>query len=331
MQTVKVPKSQFHRIVIVTYPGAQALDVFGPADVFDAATRLGAPVPYRIQVVSPSGGLNRLSNGISIDTDSAKTARGRIDTLVVTGGAGPALSDVVLADGVRRLAARSVRVTSVCTGAVILAAAGLLEGRRATTHWGYSKQMQKSFPTVTVEADSIWINDDNVWTSAGVTAGMDLALALVTVDCGPTIAREIARWLVIYMQRPGGQSQFSDRSSPPSALHTDLGILLDWISDHLDHDLRVSTLAVQAAMSPRQLLRRFSEDLKTTPAAYVLEQRLEKVRTLIELTNLDVAAIGRQSGFINVETLHRAFKRKFGTTPARHRELFASSPAQLMS
>jgi transcriptional regulator GlxA family with amidase domain len=320
-----MPGKLAHRVVIVAHRGGQSLDVFGPADVFDAATRLGAVLPYRVEAVSVEGGPMRLSNGIAIETAAIVALRGKIDTLIVAGGSAPALGEQLLVTGVQRLAKRSIRIASVCTGASVLAEAGLLDGRRATTHWAYSEAMQRRFPAVRVEANQIWVNDDHVWTSAGVTAGMDLALALVSADCGTAIARDIARWLVMYLQRPGGQSQFSDRLPMASPKPSELTSLVDWVEANLGRDLSVTALAAQAAMSTRQLLRRFNDDLSTTPAAFVLHRRLDAARSLVETTSLDLAAIGRQCGFTNVETLHRSFKRRFGTTPGRHRELFAAS------
>jgi transcriptional regulator GlxA family with amidase domain len=314
-----------HRIVIVTYPQGQSLDIVGPADVFDAATRLGAPLRYRIEVVSVEGGPLTLSNGITMHTAQMAKRRGPIDTLLVAGGRGPGLVDPRLSSAVARLASRSKRVASVCTGAFVLAEAGLLDRCRATTHWASSGLLQSRYPNVVVEADRIWIRDHDVWTSAGVTAGIDLALALVTDDCGPDLSREIARWLVIYLQRPGGQSQFSDHLAAPVPKRPELTVLLDWMRNNLTADLSVAALSAHASMSARQLLRRFHDDLDSTPAAVVLDLRLSAAKTMIETTSLDMATIARRSGFSNLETLHRNFKRRFGTSPGRHRELFSAA------
>jgi transcriptional regulator GlxA family with amidase domain len=317
-----------HRVVIVIYPFAQSLDLCGPADVFDAATRLGATRRYRIETVSVDGGPVEMSNGLTIQSVPMRSIRGRIDTLMVVGGLRVTTDYKALVNGVLRLAGRSDRVTSVCTGAVVLAAAGLLDNRRVTTHWAFCEQLQDQFPAVVVEPSKIWVNDGHIWTSAGVTAGMDLALALVTADCGGAIARDIGRWLVMYLHRPGGQSQFSDQLVPQGSALQPLSALLEWIEDNLERDLSVQALATQAAMSPRQLLRHFQSGLSTTPANYVLSRRLTAARSLIETTSVDLASVGRQCGFRNVETMHRAFRRQFGTTPGRHRELFATPGAQ---
>jgi transcriptional regulator GlxA family with amidase domain len=315
------------RVVIVTYPNVQSLDVFGPADVFDAATKLGGVPAYRVELASVRGGRVTLSNGTVVHTSKLGAISGSIDTLVVAGGRGGDLFDRRLSAAVAEVAQRCRRVASVCTGAFVLAEAGLLDGRRATTHWASSQRLQDRYPTVEVEADHIWTRDGNVWTSAGVTTGIDLALAMVADDHGTQLAREISRWLVVYVQRLGTQSQFSDRLMRQEPGRADLAELLTWIESNLSADLSVAALAEKAAMSERQLLRRFKEDIGIAPASFVLDARLCAAKSLLESTTFDVATIARRTGFANVETLHRGFRRRFGTTPGRHRDLFSAREA----
>ncbi|MBV8386847.1 MAG: AraC family transcriptional regulator, partial [Acidimicrobiia bacterium] len=224
------------RVVIVAFPDVQSLDVTGPAEVFAAGGG------YRVEVVAPTAGVVRASSGIALWADRALAdVRGPTDTLVVAGGAGTreVMADETFVSAIRRLAPKCRRVSSVCSGAFVLAAAGLLDGRRATTHWGWCDLLAESFPTVTVEPDRIFVRDGDVWTSAGVTAGIDLALAMVEDDCGRDVALAVARRLVVFLKRPGGQSQFSAQLAGQLAERQPLGDLQAWIADHLDEDLSV--------------------------------------------------------------------------------------------
>jgi transcriptional regulator GlxA family with amidase domain len=251
--------------------------------------------------------------------------RGPLDTLIVAGGDGArgALADRALVRFVARAGERARRVCSVCTGAFVLAEAGLLSGRRATTHWASCAALAERHPDVLVQADPIFVRDGNVATSAGVTAGMDLALALVEEDLGPDVAREVARWLVLFLKRPGGQSQFSVPLSGPAASRPALRELQDWIPLHLDEDLSVEALARRALMSPRNFARAFRRELGTTPAAYVERLRVERARALLQSGEAPTKAVAAACGFANVETLRRAFQRRVGTSPAAYRQRFA--------
>jgi transcriptional regulator GlxA family with amidase domain len=224
-----------------------------------------------------------------------------------------------------RLARRAGRVASVCTGALLLAAAGALDGRRATTHWSACARLADRHPCVDVEPDRIYVRDGDVWTSAGVTAGIDLALALVEHDAGPELAHAVAGWLVVFVRRPGGQAQFSAQLLSQPARSPAVVELQRGLPDHLDEDLTVEALAGRVGMSPRNLARRFKEETGVTPAAFVESLRVETARRLLESTDLTVAAVARRVGVAHAETLHRSFRRRLGTTPQQYREHFNRS------
>jgi transcriptional regulator GlxA family with amidase domain len=315
-------------IVIVAYPGVQSLDVTGPLEVFAVANRY-RPGSYRTFVVARGPDeVIRTSSGLGLVVDEPVAAvRGPIDTLVVAGGEGTAgaLADAELVSWIGRAAERSRRVTSVCSGAFLLAAAGLLDGRHATTHWSACALLARLHPEVAVEGDRIYVRDGHVWTSAGVTAGMDLALALVEDDHGGPLALEVARQLVMFTQRAGGQSQFSAQLAVPRAERRPLRQALAHIADHLAADLSVPALARHAAMSPRTFARAFRAEVGTTPAAYVQAVRVEAARRLLETTTDGTAEVARACGFGTVETMHRAFRRTVHTTPAQYRRHFAAT------
>jgi transcriptional regulator GlxA family with amidase domain len=319
-------------VVILAYPGVQSLDITGPLEVFATANRYGASPAYVPTVVSVRGGTVVTSSGLGLATAPAPAPIPRrggrpIDTLVVAGGEGTpgALDDPALLAWLRTAAAASRRVTSVCSGAFLLAAAGLLEGRRATTHWSVCDLLARLHPGVEVEPDRIYVRDDHVWTSAGVTAGMDLALALVEEDHGGTLALEVARQLVLFTRRGGGQSQFSTQLAAQVADRPSLRTVLAHVAEHLDDDLSVPALARRAAMSPRTFARSFAAEVGTTPAAYVQAARVEAARRLLESTDRSTAEVARACGFGTVETMHRAFRRTVRTTPGQYRRHFAVS------
>ncbi len=224
----------------------------------------------------------------------------------------------------RDLAERSRRVASVCTGAFVLAAAGLLDGRRATTHWGWCDELQRRHPAVTVERDPIFVVDGALRTSAGVTAGMDLALALVEEDLGPRVALDVARWLVVFVKRPGGQAQFSAQLAAQAADRAPLRDLQAWMADHLDADLSVPALAARACMSERHFARAFKAETGMTPAAHVEALRVERARLALEAGATPIDAVARRCGFGTVETLRRAFARRLGVSPSAYRNRFAA-------
>lgn len=303
-------------IAIPLFPGFQVLDVAGPLAVFEAASHFaGRAGGYTASLVSCDGGPVTSSAGVAMQSRPLSAAR-RPDTLLVPGGAGTREGDVDrrLAEYLRACAERSRRVTSVCTGAFLLARAGLLDGRQATTHWRYAGRLARRHPEVKVSADRIWVNDGKFWTSAGVCAGIDLALALVTEDFGRTVARRSAREVVVYYQRPGGQSQFSTVEELCDASGR-FAPLLAWIRANVARPLRVEDLAARMAMSPRNFARRFREEVGLTPARVVSQIRLEVARTLVETTRQPIARVARNTGFGDSETMRRAFVRRFGQPP----------------
>jgi transcriptional regulator GlxA family with amidase domain len=313
------------RIVLVAYEGMQLLDLVGPLEVFAMANRQVADT-YRVEVVSGPGGTVKSSSGLEVGS-SPLPRRGAIDTLMVVGGLGTAdaVRDDDLINWVRAAARRSQRVTSVCSGAFVLAVAGLLDNKRATTHWSECDQLAAMFPTVSVEPDPIFVRDGDTWTSAGVTAGMDLALALVEDDLGADVAREVARWLVLFVQRPGGQSQFSAQLAAQQPERDSLRELTAWMADHLASDLSVPALARRAGMSTRNFSRAFRNELGQTPASYAETLRIEAARRLLESTDRTIDDVARACGFGTVETMHRSFNRTVRVTPGQYRRHFAST------
>ena len=311
-------------VVIVTFDTAQILDVTGPLEVFSSASRFLRAVRYRTQVVTTIGGPVRASCGLEFASTAIGDVTGPVDTLMVAGGADmdAAAADAELLAQVRRLAAEARRVTSVCSGAFVLAAAGLLEGRRATTHWAECGLLDETYADVTVDLDAIYVRDGNVWTSAGVTAGIDLALALVAEDHGHQAAATIARQLVVYLQRSGGQAQFSSLLAGQAADTEPVRDLLAWLRDHLTDDLSVAALARQINLSERQFTRVFKAEVGATAADHVEAVRLESACRLLETTNRTIEQIARTCGFGTPETMNRTFRRRLDTTPGEHRHHF---------
>jgi transcriptional regulator GlxA family with amidase domain len=316
------------RVVIVAFPGVQTLDVTGPAEVFRAASLIHPP-GYRVTVAATQTGPLATSTVSLVPDARLDQCDGRIDTLIVAGGMGARRAEEHpwLVEWIADAATRSRRVASVCTGAFLLARAGLLDGRRATTHWASCADLAARYPAVTVEPDPIFVRDGDVATSAGVTAGMDLALALVEEDVGRDVALEAARWLVVFLQRPGGQAQFSAQLAAQTADRAPLRELQAWIPDHLDEDLSVPALARRACMSERNFARAFRRETGRTPGAYVEAARVERARIALETGALPVEAIAGQAGFGTVETMRRAFRRQVGVSPIEYRTRFRRQAA----
>jgi transcriptional regulator GlxA family with amidase domain len=311
------------RVVLLGFENLQALDLTGPNEVFSVAARL-VPGSYTTEIVAPRKSFRSWS-GMRIEADcTTARCRGPIDTLVLAGGDGvmAAHDDAALVSWVRAAAARSRRVASVCTGAFLLARAGLLDERTATTHWSACAELARRYPRVHVESDPIFVRSDNVYTSAGVTAGIDLALALVEDDLGPKVARDVARWLVLFLRRPGGQSQFSAALAAQRAVREPLRELQAWMVDHLDEDLSVHALAERAYMSPRNFARAFKREVGMTPAVYAETLRVERARTLLETGGEGVEQVALSCGFGTVETMRRVFRRTLGVSPGDYRERF---------
>jgi transcriptional regulator GlxA family with amidase domain len=319
------------RIVVLALPSSQSLDVVGPVEVFDAASRLAATAPYEISVVAPGGGELTTGSGLRLAVDPLPGPRASLDTILVAGGEGArrvAADDEAIA-WLRRAAPRARRVGSVCTGAFALATAGLLDGRRCTTHWAHCGALARAFPALSVEPDPIYVRDGDVWTSAGVTAGMDLALALVEEDLGAAIALEVARWLVVFLKRPGGQAQFSaglaaQASAAAVSVREPLRELQGWITDNLSADLSVGALAARACLSERHFARAWRAETGLTPAAYVEGLRVERARALLE-DGVPVDAVARACGFAGGEVLRRVFHRRLGVAPSAYRERFRTA------
>lgn len=331
-----IPAWMIRRVAIVAFERCQPLDVVGPFEVFDAARRLRArqgETPYQPILVGAGSGPLRSTSRLALVPDvglARLVGRGAppIDTLIVAGGdgAGEASRDRVLVDRVRRAAGRARRVASVCTGAFVLAAAGLLDGRRATTHWASCGELARRFPAVRVERDPIDVRDGAVWTSAGVTAGIDLALALVEEDLGREIALEIARWLVVFVRRAGGQSQFSAQLAAQTAERVPVRDLQAWIVEHPEAALDVPSLAGKVAMSVRHFSRVFRAETGASPAAYVERVRVETARRLLETTGRSIEGVASAAGFANPEALRRAFGRRVGLSPREYRARFGPAP-----
>lgn len=330
-QAIKVVRSASHpshgrrrRIVFVVFDGTQLLDLTGPLDVFATANTLARADLYDTTVGSLAGGSVRSASGLSFSTTRLASVRGAIDTLMITGGPGTraALSSAPLLRSIVRLSSNARRTGSVCSGSFLLAEAGLLDNRRATTHWQWCSLLADRYPAVDVLPDAIFVVDEHVWTSAGVTAGIDLALELVGRDHGADLANQVARQLVVYRKRAGGQSQFSatpEGRGPDSAM---LRPVLNWMKENLEADLSICALASSANMSERNFARVFRRETKSTPAAFVEWLRIDQARTLLETTTHPVSTVAKRCGFGTVETMHRVFRRRLGTTPGQHRAHF---------
>ena len=321
---------------MVTYPGVQLLDVVGPLEVFAAASEAvgvhGAEATargYEITVVGSAPGTVRASSGLTIGVDRAyEDLPDEIDTLIVAGGHGTARAfrEPRILEAVRAGAARARRTCSVCTGAFVLAAAGLLDGRRATTHWGSADDLARRFPEVDVDPDPIFVRDGDVWTSAGVTAGMDLALALVEDDLGRDLALEVSRRMVFFLKRPGGQSQFSAQLAGQAADRDPLRELQAWVVEHPAEDHAVERLAARVSMSPRNFSRVFAKQVGLSPGRFVERVRVEAARRRLEESPGSVDAVASDVGFGTAETMRRAFLRQIGVGPSAYRERFNSAP-----
>jgi transcriptional regulator GlxA family with amidase domain len=323
--------ARLHRVVVVAYPTCQSLDLMGVIEVFADANRqaeaTGLPKQYSAELAAPNVGLVETSSGIPLMASlSIDRISGPIDTLIVGSGSGAreAAEDSHAVAELRRLAVTAKRVAAVCTGAFPLAATGLLDGRNAATHWARCKQLAQRFPEVTVDADAIFVTDGKFHTSAGGTAGIDLALALVENDLGRQIALAIARQLVVFLKRPGGQSQFSGHmmaqiEGENSERFAALG---RWMLENLDSDLSVDTLAARVAMSPRNFARRFREAMGTTPAQYVQRLRIDVARRLLTEGEMQTGEVAARCGFGSLETMRVAFHRHVHVAPQQFRARF---------
>ncbi len=315
------------RVELLAFPDVQLLDITGPFQVLAGANRQaeesGQPLPYDLKVVAAVPGPVRSSAGLAFLAEPLPPADLPLHTLIIAGGHGirAAFRDRSLVDWVKQRAEVTRRVTSVCSGAFILAATGLLDGRRAATHWFNCAALARIFPAVRVEQDPIYINDSGIWTSAGVTAGIDMALALVEADLGRAMATAVARHLVVFAKRPGGQAQFSAELALGGSDAT-FDNLHGWMKENLRGNLAVPALAERAGMSERSFLRHYRQITGTTPARAVERVRVEAARKALSETRLPVKRIARDCGFGTEETMRRSFMRVLAVNPHTYRERF---------
>jgi transcriptional regulator GlxA family with amidase domain len=325
-------KNELRNIVIVAYDGIELLDATGPIEVFETVNKTmrengDTGSAYTISVLAERPGVVATSSGLKLIADAAwHDCPDQIDTLLVVGSTAEyldrAMANSELMRWLRAVGIRARRLVSVCTGAFLLAEAELLDGRRATTHWMYVERLRDNYPRVSVEPDAIYVRDGSVSTSAGVTTCMDLALSLVEEDFGRKIALTVARRLVLYLKRPGGQTQFSTNLRAQMAVDSPLGPLLAWLEENAHLKVKVEELAGRAAMSPRNFARAFVRETGMPPAKYIDQIRLERAIRFLEDTSNRIETIALESGFASAEQLRRTFQRRMGITPLAYRERF---------
>jgi transcriptional regulator GlxA family with amidase domain len=321
------------RVAMLIYPGVAPLDVAGPLQVFGVANFLSQQKLYDVVTMAPSAAPVPTPLGFAFMPTFAMTALPLpVDTLLVSGGGGPdAGSEPAILDWLKHAAPQARRFGSICTGAFTLGAAGLIAGKRVTTHWAFGAELARRNPTATVEINPIFIRDGNLYTSAGISAGIDLALALLEEDHGRDLALAVARYLVLFLKRSGGQAQFSTQLAAQFSSVPAMQKIQHWCHDHLDGDLRVAALAKQAAMSTRNFIRMFHEDTGRTPAEFVESARLQAACRLLGDTNLTVKTIASRCGIGSAANLRRIFMRRLGVSPAQYRDKFrvqAAMPAE---
>jgi transcriptional regulator GlxA family with amidase domain len=318
------------QIVIVGYHRAELLDIASVTSTLALSNPMGADPPYRTLVVCPGGRSITCQSGLVLRAEQPlERVVGPIDTLIVSGGIGhrAAAADTRLVGHVRRLARESRRVASVCTGASVLAAAGLLDGRRATTHWEFAKRLADDHPQVCVDPDPIYIRDGRIATSAGMTSALDLTLSFIAEDHGPELARRVARTLVTYLQRPGNQAQMSMHVAAPPPDHSVVRDVTDRITGNLAGDLSTTALAREAGVSERHLNRLFVEHLGQSPGRFVRQARAEAAAQLLISTSLPLPRVAARCGFRSAETLRQAFVARYRTPPSRYRATHAAQAA----
>lgn len=333
--SAKRPAHRYRKIAVLAFDGALATDIAGPSDAFGIVNRLhedetlpALPKPaYEIRYLSLRGGLIRASSGLTLETEKPSARLlARLDTLIVSGGSWmlETIKDRALVRWIAKAAPCARRVCSVCSGAFLLAEAGLLDGRNAVTHWAMVDEFRARYPKVKLALDPIYVEDGKVWSSAGVTAGIDLALALIRHDHGAAIATRVAKQMVVFLQRPGGQAQFSAAllaQETQAAKDDPLLAITAYIAANLDRDLSVAALAAQAGMSPRSFARLFSNGL--TPAKLVEATRVEAAARALSDSQASIKQIAARCGFGDEERMRRAFLRKLGVAPSGYRERFA--------
>ncbi|AXE34642.1 GlxA family transcriptional regulator [Chromobacterium phragmitis] len=318
-------------IVFFIHSGFDMLDLAGPLCAFRLANCGAAVPPYRLRIVSVQGGLVPDAMGLLLDSLAFETQAGAgLDTLLVAGGPIPDLPDPGIASAIQALSAQARRSCSVCTGAFLLAAAGLLSGRRATTHWRHAPRLQREYPDCRVDGDKIFVQDGPIWTSAGISAGIDLAIALIEDDLGSQAARQVSREMVVYHRRPSGQSQFSEMDDlcPQSDR---LRAALAFLRAHIARDIRVGDLAAAACLGERQFNRLFRQETGETPARAIERLRVEIARARLASGKEPIAAIARAAGFHDPERMRRAFLRQLGQTPQAYRRQAARERGETTS
>jgi transcriptional regulator GlxA family with amidase domain len=318
---------------MLAYRDVQILDVTGPLEIFARTARwlqdhhrVRQPA-YEINLIAPTAGLIQTSGGLSLNVVSSYRDSKPADTLLIAGGIGytSAMHDTAMISWIRVQARRVERIGSICTGAMLLGAAGLLDGKRVTTHWAYCSQLALVAPRAQIEPDALFVRNGRLYTSAGVTAGMDMALAMVEEDWGKATSLAVAQELVMYLRRPGGQSQFS-RHLQAEAQDDRLGQLQLWILEHLDQDLSVELLAAHTKLSVRHFTREFTARAGVAPMAFVMRMRVEEARRLIESGAMQLKGVARRSGFKDEQGLRRAFLRLLSVTPYDYRLRFTRNP-----
>ncbi|HEY1830236.1 MAG TPA: DJ-1/PfpI family protein [Acidimicrobiales bacterium] len=318
-------------VVIVTFEGIQPIDAVGPHEVFHGATRTlraeGRSGGYDLVLASVGGGPVRTESGLELGSQPLPEGSDRIDTLILPGGSGSrkAAADPQLMEWVRRAARRSRRVATVCSGTFLAAEAGLIDHKRVTTHWARAAELAEAYPAVVVDPDPIYRRDGKVWSSAGVTAGIDLALALVEEDYGVAVAQTVARWLVMFLHRPGGQTQFAAPVWVPRAERSAVRSVQTLIESAPEADHRLPVLAAAATMSVRHFARVFTDEVGETPTRFVERVRLEAARHQLETTSDTLDRVALRTGLGTAETLRRVFQRRLGVSPDAYRHRFATA------
>jgi transcriptional regulator GlxA family with amidase domain len=320
--------STSRRIVVVAVPPVDELDLVGPLHVFSSVNRLAGRPIYSFEVATTQD-TPAIQGEAGVLTFLArhhfsKVENGSDSVLLVCGLGTRSVRDATLSRWLKRIANQVRRVGSVCVSSFLLAEAGLLDGRRATAHWKFGQEMAKRYPSVRVEYDKLWVKDGNIYTSAGVAAGIDLALAWVEEDCGATLAHEVARELVLFLRRPGGQPQLSFSLASQASDMSSIRELQIWIADHLNARLSVEELADRMSMSVRNFERVFTREVGTTPSQYVLQMRVEAARGQLERNHASLKTVASATGFGSVDLMRRAFVRLLGMTPSRYRDLAAN-------
>jgi transcriptional regulator GlxA family with amidase domain len=323
-------RTPVRRIVVVLVPPVDELDLVGPLQVFNSVNRLAGETRYSIEAVTNSERLTIESESGVVHFAARhhfRRVEGAFDSVLVVCGLGSrSVRDAALSAWLRKVTPQVRRVGAVCVGAFLLAEAGLLNGRRATAHWRFGRELATRYPEVRVEHQPLWVKDGNLYTSAGISAGIDLALAWVEEDCGSALAHEAARELVLFLRRPGGQPQVSVSLASQASTMASIRELQVWIAEHLNARLSVESLAQRMSMSVRTFERIFAREVGTTPAQYVLQARVEAARRLLELTNGGLKHVASSVGFGSVDVMRRAFVRLLGLTPVRYRALLKDSP-----